>query len=88
MSFHTSALKGGVLLLTVDVEFTDEQMDLGVGAIVYSGGIVGGFKSKHQTTSEPLFKRLQSSVKIALPALIIGIGRMVIVKALNYQVRN
>lgn len=59
-------------------------MDFGVGAMVFSGGLVAGPRMKADKLDA--WAKLVKSIKTLIPVLILGFGRMMIIKALNYQV--
>jgi phosphatidylinositol glycan class W len=62
-------------------------MDLGVGSFVFSGGIVAArpiLKERATGKEGPLHQRLLSSMRHALPLLLLGIIRTLSVKGLDY----
>ncbi|KAJ3292262.1 Glucosaminyl phosphatidylinositol (GlcN-PI) nositol acylation protein [Borealophlyctis nickersoniae] len=58
-------------------------MDLGVGAFVFSGGIVAGPRLK--SGQERPWAKFVKSVKVSLPILLLGVVRIVLTKSVNYQ---
>lgn len=53
-------------------------MDVGVGSMVFSAGLVA---------AKPSSSSLMSSVKRSAPLLLMGIGRTLSIKATEYQVK-
>eukprot|EP00842_Homolaphlyctis_polyrhiza_P004676 jgi/Hompol1/5209/HPOL_004233-RA len=63
--------------------FGTSLMDVGVGAFVFSSGLVYGSRIKNvQSTS---FSRLLKTLRSCLPVLVLGFARMLLTKSVNYQ---
>ncbi|KAI9096914.1 GWT1-domain-containing protein [Phlyctochytrium arcticum] len=62
--------------------FGTSLMDLGVGLFIYSGGIVAGPRLAIGTQG---WKTIGKSLRQAIPVLVLGIGRMILTKSVNYQ---
>lgn len=62
-------------------------MDIGVGAFVFSAGVVGArpvLKERAEGHGTPLFRRLVYSMRHSLPLLVLGAIRLLSVKGLDY----
>jgi phosphatidylinositol glycan class W len=62
-------------------------MDIGVGAFVYSGGVVAArpvLKERAEGRAMPLARRLLYSMRHSLPLLVLGFVRLMSVKGLDY----
>jgi glucosaminylphosphatidylinositol acyltransferase len=62
-------------------------MDIGVGAFVFSAGVVGArpvLKERAQGHGTPLSRRLVYSMRHSLPLLVLGLIRLLSVKGLDY----
>jgi hypothetical protein len=57
-------------------------MDVGVGLFVFSNGIVYNFPD---VESKLTFKRIKSLLVSSLPLIVLGIGRLVVTKEIDYQ---
>lgn len=61
-------------------------MDLGVGAFVFSMGLVSSRSLiKSKGSKNAYFKHLKRATGKSVPLLVLGLGRLVLVKFLNYQ---
>ena len=66
------------------------QMDLGVGSVVFSQGLVSAIhiiKNPAYLTA-PLIPKLSTAIRKTLPLLILGLLRIVSVKGTEYPVRR
>ncbi|RKO93619.1 GWT1-domain-containing protein, partial [Blyttiomyces helicus] len=63
--------------------FGTSLMDLGVGAFIFSGGVVAGPRLLADT--DDFMPRLSKSFRTASPVLLLGIVRMILTKGVNYQ---
>lgn len=62
-------------------------MDIGVGAFVFSAGVVGArpvLKERAEGRGTPLLRRLAYSMRHSLPLLVLGVIRLLSVKGLDY----
>lgn len=62
-------------------------MDIGVGAFVFSAGVVAArpvLKERASGQTTPLLRRLLSSMRHSLPLLVLGVIRLLSVKGLDY----
>lgn len=55
------------------------QMDVGVGAFIFSSGLVAGPRLNKPSS-------IYKTIKIVAPALLIGFLRSILTKAVDYQV--
>ena len=62
--------------------FGTSLMDVGVGSMLVSGGVVAGSRLQGEMGG---WKGLIKSAKIAIPVLVLGIARTISVKSVNYQ---
>lgn len=62
-------------------------MDVGVGSVVFSSGIVAARPYVNQSAPTGLYALL-GSVRSALPVLLLGFLRLVLTKGVNYQVNS
>lgn len=62
-------------------------MDIGVGAFVYSAGVVAArpvLKERAEGRATPLYRRLLYSMRHSFPLLVLGVIRLLSVKGLDY----
>lgn len=59
------------------------KMDIGTAGFIFMSGIVTG--PRMSSASSPIGE-LSKALKLSLPTLILGVGRTVAIRMLNYQV--
>ncbi|KAI8140698.1 GWT1-domain-containing protein [Fennellomyces sp. T-0311] len=65
--------------------FGTSLMDVGVGAVVFSSGIVSSRAYLYHKPEETKIRTLVSAVRSALPILILGFARFILTKGVDYQ---
>ena len=63
--------------------FGTSLMDLGVGAFIFSGGIVAGPRLLHASDSPT--NKLKKTIRQVTPTIFLGLVRLVATKSVNYQ---
>lgn len=63
-------------------------MDLGVGAFVFSSGVVSGRAYAHHGAAPNLLSNFAKSLRSSLPLLTLGFIRLLATKSVNYQEHN
>ena len=64
-----------------DSRNSSQKMDLGVGNIIFSGGLTSGVKYQGTT-----WKSALKTFKSSIPVVVLGLGRLLSVKGLEYHV--
>ncbi|KAI9246710.1 GWT1-domain-containing protein [Phascolomyces articulosus] len=65
--------------------FGTSLMDVGVGAVVFSSGIVSSRAYLYQKPGETKIRALSNAIRSALPILTLGFLRLVLTKGVDYQ---
>ncbi|GAB5593512.1 Glucosaminyl phosphatidylinositol (GlcN-PI) nositol acylation protein [Umbelopsis nana] len=68
--------------------FGTSLMDLGVGAFVFSSGVVSGRAYAHHGAAPNLLSNFAKSLRSSLPLLTLGFIRLLATKSVNYQEHN
>jgi phosphatidylinositol glycan class W len=62
--------------------FGTSLMDIGVGAFVFSSGLVAGPRLRNQNSKKGSFLR---TIQLVVPSLVLGFSRALVTRAVNYQ---
>ncbi|KAG2215468.1 hypothetical protein INT45_012789 [Circinella minor] len=68
--------------------FGTSLMDVGVGAVVFSSGIVSSRAYLYQNSGETKIRELLKAIRSALPILTLGFLRLILTKGVDYQQHN